>query len=248
MIGVKRRDEEFAREALTRYLCPPLRRSELVWEPDEAPDWRVRLAGREFGVEVTWVTGTTNVDGKPLPTRQVSASLTSWVESLRVEVEAEPWLKGLYIISMRPIRDLRKQSERLREEIVAYIRRTTHLSEARRHRLPGGWSVGKYRGSSTQLSYCFSVGGGGWKGDIEIEAERLIGTAMRRKESLLRSSSLPIVLALVDDYHFADLGAWKDATKTVVMSEALSVFRVHGEYHCDLLRGKDLREWRVPAN
>ena len=64
----------------------------------------------------------------------------------------------------------------------------------------------------------------------------------------MRSSTLPVALALVDDYHFADVSVWRDATKAIGPTGALSVFRVHVEYECDLLAGEDLRNVQVSAN
>lgn len=244
----KRRDEEFAREAVTRFLCPPFRRSELGWDAHEAPDWILRLGSEVLGVEVTWVTGTTEVDGKPVLNRKLSASLTQCAEALSRELEAEPWFSGLYILDMEPIPNLRRQSQKIRELVLAYAKETRRVREAPPRRLPGGWSIGKHRGSTNQLSYCYSVGSGGWEDDIKIEAERLIAGAVGRKRSIISSSRMPIALALVDDYHFAALEVWREVAQAIGTTKARCLFRVHGEYECDLLAGEDLRELNVPAN
>jgi hypothetical protein len=245
---LKRRDEEFAREAVTRFLCPPFQRSELAWDAHEAPDWILELRNKVFGIEVTWVTGTTDLDGKPVLNQELSASLTQWVESLSREIEAEPWFSGLYILSMKPIPNLRNQSQHIREQVTTYAGETRHLAEASPKRLPGGWTIGKYRGSTNQLSYCYSVGTGGREGDVKIEAERVISDAVRRKDSLVRTSTMPIALALVDDFHLAGLEVWREVAQNAGMTKALCLFRVHGEYECDLLAGEDLRELNRPGN
>ena len=244
----KRRDEEFAREAVTRFLCPPFLRSELGWNAHEAPDWILNLGSEVLGVEVTWVTGTTEVDGKTVLNRELSASLSQWAEALSLEIEAEPWFSGLYILSMEPIPDLRRQSQHIREHVFAYAKETHQVAEAPPRRLPGGWNIGKHRGSTNQLSYCYSVGSGGREGDIKIEAARLIADAVGRKNSLVRSSRMPVALALVDDYHFAALETWREVAQATGPTKAHCLFRVHGEYECDLLAGEDLRELKVPAN
>ena len=149
----KRLDEEFAREAVTRFLCPPFERSDLIWEPHEAPDWILKAAGRPLGIEVTWVSGMTNLGGKLVPNRQIGASLADWVETLRQEIEAAPWFSGLYVISMQPIPNLRAETQELREQIVAYVKETQNCPKATPKRLPGGWKVGKFCGSTTMLLY-----------------------------------------------------------------------------------------------
>lgn len=249
MLEVKRRDEEFAREAISRYLARNDDNRNIVWKPSEAPDWILSLNGEELGVEVTWVSDFVELDGKRYPRRGVFATMGRWIDSLNADLEESEDVEvdGLYIVSMCPFARLREESANQRALITEYIHETSSLPKAAGVSLLGGWRIRKWDQSRNLLSYSIRTGGGGWESEIRDRLQLLVATAIQRKERLIKSTECPIVLALVDDYHFADTEMWRHAV-ALTECNAFSVVRVYQNVKCDALRGAWAPLPQKPAN
>ena len=238
VLEVKRKDEEFAREAVSRYLARNDDNRNMVWTPSEAPDWILTLNGEELGVEVTWVSDFVELDRKRYPSRGVFATMGRWIDSLAADLEKSEDIDvdGLYIVSMRPFARLREESANQRALITEYIQETNSLPKAAGMQLLGGWWIRKWDRSCNLLSYSIRTGGGGWESEVRERLQLLVAAAIKRKERLVESMEHPLVLALVDDYHFADTEMWRHAV-AFTECDAFSVVRVYDNFECDALRG-----------
>ena len=240
-MSAKRRDELFARDAVTRFLCPPRKRSDLGWVASESPDWRLQTGDRELWVEVTWVTGTTRLSGREIPNPQIEASLVRWIEDLERRIIDKPWFEGLYVVSMHPIEGLRTHTAVLRDSIVSYVKATQAETTARARELPGQWRIEKVKGTSSRLTYGYSLGGGGFEREIEEECGKLVNAAIARKTHLMSNLSGLGLLVLIDNYRLATIQQWHAAAARPKIPRRVAVLRAYGEYRCELLSGFDPR-------
>ena len=244
---LKRQDEEFAREALNRLLIQHGEKKNIKWIPHERPDWLVSIEGEKIGVEVTWVSPSVRLGGRSYPSRGVAATMVRWLESLAESLQDEGLVNGLYIVSMRPFVEFQEKSPDLRAAITSYIDQTESVEVAPDQRLPGNWRIRKRGLRPNLLSYTYSLRQGGWEVDIRKRIKHLIYEAVERKEKLLGGLEIPTVLALVDDYHFADAEMWAEAAEDIPTS-AESIVRVHGNYRCQVLTGTEFLHGQGAAN
>src|SRR5258705_3659065 len=208
-----RREEQFAKEAFSRFLAgrhsaPP------EWEPgSEPPDFWLNLGGRRLAVEVTQLMEWLDVGPPALTTLGANVSLTRTIQQLRLQAQAAGLLRGFYHIHVCPLPDLRRILPDLQTRLFAYLQDTAADSAAERRELWRGrygqrWMVEKVHANSDALAESMSLGSAKLEGEVREELSLLLSTSLADKREKVRAIREEVIMLLVDAYHYADGVDW----------------------------------------
>lgn len=238
-----RRDEEFGKEALHRYLCSASI-GDIEWQlGNEPPDFELTCDRGRFSVEVTRVVPMVQVRGRCRPERFWSNSISAVVGEMEKEGRKKG-LQGLYRLDVEPIANLSKIKAEIQRRVFAYARAGGPLLVAYQEEVwydgvDSRWAIRKVGPGQFTLGISYSSGND-WKGpdDIQQELDQLVADALdkkRRKTSRLNN----VVLVLVDDYHFGQPSQWLQSVERSHSSHFSMIVRAYQNYCCQILLVQD---------
>ena len=228
----KRYDEEFCKRVFHQFLCHFYRRDALRWEPviqpQEPPDYYLRIAGQRYAVEVTTVMEQVSL-GKwpgPLPGRSAPHRLIREVEA---QAQRRQLLNGAYVVEMEPTADLNGDEDGLRRALLEYIARTReHVAAARVvvYRRNGCrwaiWKYAKYRNVIKPVTHVHDA----WQRQVQGQLHELIEERVRTKAFKLHGVGQPKILLLFDQYHYGLDRSWAEASHTLDLTPFHTVARI----------------------
>lgn len=235
-----RQDEQFAKEAFSRFLRRVNPSTPLLWEQGtQAPDFFLTAGGVRYAVEVTRVVGTAPVGGQRLSTRAVQAPLLRFVNELQTEACKRGILQGTYEVWLEPVPNLRQVARSARDRFLGYIARTKEQVSAPEDlvlELRGvKWSIRKHHGQEDCLCLTMSDDSGGWEYEIRKEFTGLFQAAIKRKINTTAKLGEPKILLLVDDYHYADAQLWRNSLQDSDRTTFHTIARAYCDYNCQVL-------------
>jgi len=215
----KRPDEEFCREAYTRYLqatCPFL---EQKWVPGDRPDYRLTSAVC-VAIEVTSIFEQVKVGSRLYPRIALIESASRLVREAEHRAVAQGILSGTYSVRIDAVEGFAELREPMIEAIVQYIAGTQAVSRgAESPLLPNtsqGCAISKVGADGADVRLVWD-GDAHWEADMEAEIGRLVEAAVHKKSVLLSHLDEPIVLLILDRYHLADAATWRRATAQLTL-------------------------------
>lgn len=235
-----RLDEEFAKESFSRAFLR-LGISDLaVWaKGKEPPDFFLTLGAELYAVEVTRIVGQVELGGRRESKRKSAAILQRFADDLQDTAREQGILRGAYVLWLEPTDDFKEIAPKVRRAFLDYVSRTKDLPSApretvlKRHGLH--WSITKFHDKKTYLLATRSEGTGGLLSEVVKDFPRLLGAALEAKTAKLASLSMPRILLLVDDYHYADKQLWHNEALAPFHQTFHTIARVFQEYECQIL-------------
>lgn len=237
-----RSDEEFAREAFTRYLLA-MGWDDLHWErgPDP-PDYLLILPDRQFPVEVTQIMGTSRVGKHRLSERGWLATLKKLEDRLEAEMIRRGLLHGAYELSLRPVPNLREAEFEAVPRLADYLTATADLEVAPSSLLfrhgRTKWTIRKVGNGKDLIGSLIIIGGAKWQMQVQNELQELVDAAVQIKMQKTKGIN-DVILLLIDGYHYAEVDDWKVVADTTEMSGFHTVARVFGSGECQILYSRD---------
>jgi hypothetical protein len=235
-----RRDEEFAKEAFSRFLTTR-HSTPLQWGPGaQPPDFWLDVAERRFAVEVTQAMESFDVGPIVLTERGANAALRQAVQQLEYEAREAGLLRGFYHIHVCPLPDLRAILPVLRARLFAYLQDTAAVTAADRVELWRGqygqkWTVQKLHTKAAALAESMSLGGAKWEDEVREELRNLLSARLAQKVEKARAIREEVIVLLVDAYHYADSDEWLRAASGLDTSRFHTVARVYRDYECQIV-------------
>ena len=240
-----RHDEEFAKEAFSRFLATRYT-SPSWWEPgSQPPDFWLDVGGRRFAVEVTQVMESIDVGQHTLTNQGANAALRRTVQQLEHEARTAGLLRGFYHVHVCPLPQLRSILQDLRARLFAYLQSTAALPVAAPEELWLGrdgqrWTVEKLHQERDALAESMSLGTAKWRCDILKEIRELLAASFSEKLKKTRSIQEEVILLLIDAYHYADGEGWHRAANDLNTTRFHTVARVYLDYRCQVLSTADV--------
>jgi hypothetical protein len=208
----KRKDEEICRECFEVLAKVSLHCSTVEWyevpKSDEPPDWFLTLDGKRFAVEATTITEVFKWNDSMLG---ISARYRNLCKSIEKQAQAEGVLKGVYVVRLSPMADYRAIEPKLRDWLLEYIRDTVDQPSAREKVLveegPHRVSIQKLHNKRNLIGEVILFG-------VRCEGEAiqrlsvLLQSTLKQKSKNLRQVTEPVILLLLDRYHYCDEGEW----------------------------------------
>jgi hypothetical protein len=223
---MKRRHELICREGFDNYLSSRYPQLDRKWEEPEIdpPDWYIYIGDYLYAVEATSITEYMSVgQGDPVPSPAVMTSLTEFVDEIEQEAIDQGILSGAYLISLAPIPNLRKHKKELISRFLDYISNTKDVPSAPEH------SLGKIHNNRVSIvkmhnrsSFITEMISGGVKSghDAQVELEAYLADAIATKQHKLQGIGDPLVLLILDAYHYSHLSDWSSAIATISGKQA----------------------------
>jgi hypothetical protein len=235
-------DEEFARSSYQRYLRN-MRVEGVLEDGKDPPDYTLSYCGVQYAVEVTRVVANVHFESKKISKRAAWDSL----ERMRAEIEnkareeGEP--RGWYYLRLVPIEYFWDERDSVVHRAVEYVKSTEAQDSAPRLVLSGSarhphWYIKKVRGDRAfQVLKGGSQGTGASQVVCQERLSQLISGAFAKKEIVAVRVGLPMILLLVDDFHFCNAQEWQSLVPGSAAKCFREVARVYGDYECQVLTG-----------
>jgi len=238
-----RHDEEFAKEAFSRFLARVGR--PFSWRGGtEPPDYFLETDGTTFAIEITQVVEAVDVGSHTMSYHGMSAALKRLTGRLEDQAKSRGLLHGKHAIALSPIPNLAALEASITEAVLRYLADTqardatpwtTILSStdgdavAIRKLSAAGATIGEMIGSGAK-----------WGPDVVKEANSLIHAAILSKTERLKGLAGDIVLLLVDAYHHAPRDVWQVSVAWPFFLAAPfhTIARVHSEHECQILHSR----------
>ncbi|MBC7076858.1 MAG: hypothetical protein H5T92_00890 [Synergistales bacterium] len=232
--SMKRGHEEIARsefDALLRRLFPAI---PIAWEEvsqaQEPPDWYVQIDSERYAVESTSIFDRISTLSGQMPSSSISATLHRFIDELEAVAVKEGILTGTYAVALCPIPDFPKVKEDLGRRLLDYIRDTQGVPIAPRTNI---WKVGhrsifiqKLSDEKRYVAKIISFDPK-WEGEVQQELSRDLATVIETKKAKLVRIREPVILLILDTYHYADAEQWLQALLEIPSREAFhSICRI----------------------
>jgi len=212
---VKRRYEEICKEGFDVLARVSLQCSTVKWHEvlpsDEPPDWFLMLDGKRFAVEASTITDVLEGSTGQYSTLGVSAALSNLVQEIEKQAQVEGVLQGVYIVRLGPMAEYSALRTQLRDGLLEYIRATVDQPSAREEVL---FEEGPHRVSIQKLHSKGNLVGevilfdARWEDEARQRLSTLLQSTLRRKSDKLRQVTEPVILLLLDAYHYCDDDEW----------------------------------------
>lgn len=245
-----RKDEEFAKEAFSRFL-KARGVGGFTWNlGSQPPDWFLELDGVRYAVEVTQVMEFLTIGERRLTERGAVEALKRFLDNTEREALKMKILHGLYCVHMTPLPDFSAITEKLQERLFAFIESTANVERTEivkiwRGRKGQHWFVQKVRSGGAGLAETMSIGGVKWEAEISSELRGLIAAAVERKLTAAQQLDFPVLL-LVDAYHYADPKLWSSLLADMDAQPFHTIARVFSNFECQILR-TNCQQWSGTA-
>jgi hypothetical protein len=213
---MKRTYEEITRIEFDKVAKSTFPNASLVWDevPQhlEPPDWYLTLGNIRYAVEATTVVDFLSItpDSK-LSAVNVSSTLFAFIKDVEKSAKDQEILSGAYIVTLCPIPNFSQNRKKLCDDLLDYIRQTKSLPSApeftlgyvRQQRV----SIKKEHNNKDYVSAGLSMGVK-WEGDAQEDLLQSISNALAEKVYKLRAVSQPIILLLLDEFHYSFMADW----------------------------------------
>jgi hypothetical protein len=245
---MKRRDEEVSRTSFCDWFAPRQGVGPVVWheipQDKEPPDWHLDIDDRRFAVETTSVVEYLWDFHPPLSSYSISASLSHFVDRVRREAISQGPLNGAYLVSLAPIRNFKDHEKWLFDELISYIERTRHLPSADEYDLGkiGFQSISISKVQSDQEFVAEAVSfGAKFQGEAQDDLIRIMDSIFEKKSDLLHEIRHPVLLLLLDAWHYSEIVDWKEAISHLsIPRRFLSIFRTSLEQPAEVLFSRSI--------
>jgi len=208
----KSKVEEFCKAQFDEFIKSSLEPNSIYWEDvpqkEEPPDYYLYLDNRKYAVEVTTLMEKKSVGEAELPLFAILGTLSRIVKDIERRALFQGILKGAYIIDFSlPITDLSRIRERLKKELLEYIKTTKSKTSAPEK------TIFKHNRQRCTIEkkhdkkdYVGMMGphDAKWERDIIIEACGLIQERINEKFRLLSGIQNKKILLLYNAYGFAE--------------------------------------------
>ncbi len=190
--------------------------SQIAWAEakDDPPDWFLTIDSVRYAVEATTIVEFLASTGYKLSSVDISASLHRFVKSIEKSAIKEGILNGAYIVALCPIPNFARNRCKLHDDLMRYIRDTRDLPDADEYIL--GYvghqriSIKKIHDNKNYVAEGISFGAK-WEGDAQKDLAQFISQALSQKVDKLRHITDPIILLLLDEYHYSLIADWNSA-------------------------------------
>ncbi len=240
---MKRKHEEVSKESFTSWLNTKSISKSIRWQEvkqeDEPPDWYLTIGDVRYAIEATSIVDYVAEFDPPLSIATISISLSNFVDRVEKYAKSKGPLNGVYIFSLSPIPNFRKQKQRIFKEAISYIDRTRNLESANKFFLGDvgyhSLSIGKIKSDRDFVDKIISLGAK-FEGQAQNELQSLLCVTLERKAKLLREIGEPIILLILDAFAFTNLTDWGETiSKISIPSELFSVFQTFSGKQAHLL-------------
>jgi hypothetical protein len=235
-----RLDEKYAKEAFTRHLRS-VGVAQIAWlQGAEPPDYSLVADAETFAVEITEVMESHDIGTGLMPERGVSKELRRLAREVEAKATTVGSLCGVYILAMHPIPHLSKQRAELIARALKYIADTVQDGTALQRTVLSGKEgplVQIQKVSPRGNAVCEMIAGAEvkWGPDIVSEASTLISNAIIKKTAKIQMLKDPIILILIDGYHYADAATWEVSATWLLQHRFHTIAHVHSEFQCQIL-------------
>ena len=213
---MKRPYEEITKVEFDRLAKSTFPNASLVWDevPQhlEPPDWYLTLNDIRYAVEATSVVDFLAITPESkLSALNVSTTLFAFIKDVEKSAKDQGILSCAYIVTLCPIPNFSQNRENLSDKLLNYIRQTKSLQSADEYTL--GYvrqqrvSIKKEHNNKDYVSAGLSMGVK-WEGEAQEHLSQLVSTALSEKLHKLRAVSEPIILLLLDEYHYSFMADW----------------------------------------
>ena len=187
-----RHDEQFAREAFSRFLARA-GRSFLWRDGTEPPDYFLQTDGTTFAVEITQVVEAVDVGSRTISYHGMSEALKRLTDRLEEHAKSRGLLHGTHVIALSPIPDLAAQEATVTERVLRYLAETRALDTTPWTAIvsaPDPNTVAIRKASPAGAALCELIGSEAkWGPDVVKEANALIHQAIMSKTERLKRLS-----------------------------------------------------------
>jgi hypothetical protein len=213
---MKRSYEENTRIEFDRLMRTIFPDASIVWEdvPEhvDPPDWYLELDNIRYAVEATSIVGLLPITlNRKIPTTNVSMTLYTFIKNVEKSARDQEILSGAYVVMLGPMPNFSENREKLSNDLLTYIRETRSFESAsvctlgfvRHQRI---W-IKKEHNNKNYVTAAISMGG--MRGaDAQEELSQLVSRTLSQKTHKLRRVSEPIILLVLDEYHYSFLADW----------------------------------------
>lgn len=213
---MKRPYEEITKLEFDRLAKSIFPNASLVWDevPQhlEPPDWYLNVNNMRYAVEATSVIDLLSITPDiKLSAINVSATLSEFIKDVEKSAKTQGILSGAYTVTLCPIPNFSENRKILADKFLNYISHTKSLQSAPEYTL--GYvrqhciSIKKEHNDKDYVAAGISMGVK-WEGEAQEDLSQLVSNALTAKVHKLRSVSEPIILLILDEYHYSFLADW----------------------------------------
>jgi hypothetical protein len=213
---VKKKHEEICKaefDTLVRTIFP---QSQITWDDvkNDPPDWFLSIDNSRYAVEATSIVELSDSMGIQLSSIDVITSLHKFIKSVEKSAIEEGILNGTYVVTLCPIPNFGRIRKKLHNDLIDYVRETRDLSKAKEHILRyvrhQRISIKKEHSDKSSIGEAVSFGAK-WEGDAQKELEQFVMQALTKKVEKLNKVNDPIILLLLDAFHYSFMADWVSA-------------------------------------
>jgi len=238
----KSHQEEYARSAFHAWLLEEVSPMEIAWRPlsqqEEPPDYFLEIGVGTFAVEVTIIMHHMVIGGKRRSSAGVRKHLTQFVERVEGSARSRGLLRGLYVVSARPIEHMRSVEADLEQRLLEYISRTRDLEWTPMEEVRSGPDARMHiRKRGLHKDYIAPTTSLGARGRVEDLAELgyLLSERLSEKRRKLERVNKPRILLLLDGLLCGTDDEWRER---IPLSEARAfslICRISAEARCTVV-------------
>ncbi|MCA9443821.1 MAG: hypothetical protein KC964_23685 [Candidatus Omnitrophica bacterium] len=219
---------------------------DVSWSPgDEPPDFWLEVEDSRFAVEITQLMEAIDVGNITISVRQAIESLRKFIAGIEFEAKEKGFLDGGYVVQVFPISGFNVIQHQIKENILNFVETSaSHRKESAivwqgyrgRH-----WRIQRIPTEKNYIQSIVTPTPPKREYQIGSELKQFTFEALSKKAVKLESIGHPIVLLLIDAYHFADSDLWATVIDQRFPSAFHTVARVFGDYECQVLRSREDR-------
>lgn len=228
------KSEEICKRCFHKYLTKELRIKDVKWFPGkEPPDYYIEVNNVKYAVEQTNIIDRVSINSKDVSFPTIIFSLRDFLREVEKEAKENDILMGTYAVAFsRPIVNLSKFKNSIKENIIKYVKRTKFDSckyeEVIFKQENGKVTIIKQNKKLQKIG----IGGppiSNWPGSKQ-EALNLIQDRITVKLDKLSGIKLPKILLLLNEHLFYDISDYKDlVAKLKYIKEFHTIFIVENE-------------------
>lgn len=204
-------DGEYAKSKFHSFLLRKYPSSSIEWievpQTEEPPDYIINILDKEFAFEVTFIMEKHDVGHISISSFGITKALWGFVDDLAESIKINNQLVGTHLIEFQtPISNFSSIRQSLEDLITRFIKSTKTVENTD--------SVILYQNGIEQIeiqklhpggSNIYKAGphGGKWEAEAGEEVCKLLRSAIASKNIKLERIQMPIILSILDAYHFA---------------------------------------------
>jgi hypothetical protein len=216
---MKRKDEEFCKSQFNDLILqlglgvPEHIRWEEVQQADEPPDYYLWLKEQRYAVEITSVIDLIPTKPRPQPSLGISSALSRLVDEVEREAQRQGILNGAYAVSLEPLDNFDMVKPAIIKGLLQYIVDTQHIPKASSRIVfeneGQDCTIEKLHHDKDYVAEAISYPAK-WEGEAATELCAGLKSILQTKKRKLKDITYPVVLILLDVYHYSANRIWKD--------------------------------------